>query len=186
MTPIFTVHAGEYLVGTHLERTFPGCRVWIPSKDSGIDLLLTDASCSRTVPLQVKYSRDYVDSSRSPAAPSLLSVTRNSFITVQRAKLAKSPARYWVIVLHSFTEKSPRFLVVKPQELLKRIEAAHYHGRRDKYILYFNIVSGTKCWEMRAPRAEMKAALASGNIEPARDFSALLDNWTQIRRDIGA
>ena len=180
MTPIFTVHAGEYLVGTHLERTFRGCRVWIPSKDSGIDLLLTDGSCSRAVSLQVKYSRDYADS--SPAEPARHSITRATFITVKREKLVTSPARYWVIVLHSFTAKSPRFLIITPRELLKRIEA--HHGRRDSYILYFNIVAETKCWEMRGPRAEMKAALDADTITRSRDFSDLLDDWSQIRREI--
>ena len=184
MTPIHTVHAGEYLVGTHLEQTFRDCRVWLPSKDSGIDLLVTDGSCSRAVSLQVKYSRDYVDSSRSPADPTFLSVTRNSFITVKREKLETSPARYWVIVLHSFTVKSPRFLVITPSELLKRIEV--HHGHRDSYILYFNIVRETKCWDMRAPRAEMKAALDTGTISRSRDFSDRLDDWSQIRREIAA
>jgi hypothetical protein len=184
MTPIFTVHAGEYLVGTHLERMFSNCRVWIPSKDSGIDLLVTNKSCSRTVSLQVKYSRDYVDSSRSPADPAFLSVTRNSFITVKRDKVETSPARFWVIVLHSFTVKSPRFLVITPGELLKRIEV--HHGRRASYICYFNIVRDTKCWDMRAPRAEMKAALEKGAISRSRDFSDHLDDWSQIRREIAA
>jgi hypothetical protein len=182
MTPIFTVHAGEYLVGTYLERTFPNCRVWIPSKDSGIDLLVTNGSCSRAVSLQVKYSRDYVDSSRSPNDPTFLSVTRNSFITVKRDKIEASPARFWVIVLHSFTVKSPRFLVITPSELLKRIEV--HHGRRASYICYFNIVGKTKCWDMRAPRAEMKTALENGTISPSRDFSDRLDDWSKIRREI--
>ena len=184
MTPIFTVHAGEYLVGTYLERTFPSCRVWIPSKDSGIDLLVTDGKCSRAVSLQVKYSRDYVDSSRSPADPTFLSVTRNSFITVKRDKLEASPARYWVIVLHSFTAKSPRFLVITPSELLKRIEV--HHGRRASYILHFSIVSETKCWDLRAPRAEMKAALDKGAISRSRDFTDRIDDWSQISREIAA
>ncbi len=180
MTPIFTVHAGEYLVGTHLERTFQNCRVWIPSKDSGIDLLLTNKSCSRTVPLQVKYSRDYADS--SPADPTRRSITRATFITVKREKIVTSPARYWIIVLHSFTTKDPRFLVVTPQELLKRIET--HHERRANYILYFNVVGESKCWEMRAPRAEMKIALDAGTITHSRDFTDTLDNWSQIRHEI--
>jgi hypothetical protein len=182
MTPIFTVHAGEYLVGTHLERTFRGCRVWIPSKDSGIDLLLTDESCSRAVSLQVKFSRDYTDS--SPANRARRSITRATFITVKREKLVSSPARFWVVVLHSFTTKDPRFLVIAPGELLKRVEA--HHGRRASYILYFNVVGTSKCWEMRAPRAEMKAALDAGTIAPSRDFSEFLDNWSGIRGEISA
>lgn len=180
MTPIFTVHAGEYLVGTHLERTFQNCRVWIPAKDSGVDLLLTDGSCSRAVPLQVKYSKDYADS--SPADTTRRSITRATFITLKREKIVTSPARYWIIVLHSFTTKDPRFLVITPGELLKRIET--HHGRRSNYILYFNVVSESKCWEMRAPRAEMRVALNSGTITRSRDFTDTLDNWSQIRHEI--
>lgn len=184
MTPIFTVHAGEYLVGTHLERIFLGCRVWVPSKDSGIDLLVTDASCSRTVPLQIKYSRDYVDS--SPADPALRTITRSSFLSVKRQKIEASPARYWVIVLHSFTSKSPRFLVITPGELLKRIEA--HHGRKTTYRLYFCVVEETKakakCWELRCPVAETRAALTSGTIRNSRDFSGFLDDWSKIRHEI--
>lgn len=180
MTPIFTVHAGEYLVGTYLEQKFPSCHVWIPSKDSGIDLLLTDASCSRAVPLQVKYSRDYVDS--SPADPTFQAITRSSFISVNRQKLEKSPARYWVIVLHSFTSKSPRFLVLTPDELFQRIKV--HHGRQSTYRLYFTVVGEAKCWELRCPVAEKRAALASGTVTPSRDFSEFLDDWSKIRHEI--
>ena len=42
MRPIFTIHAGEYLVATEIEKKFRDLRVWIPSKDIGIDLLVTD------------------------------------------------------------------------------------------------------------------------------------------------
>jgi hypothetical protein len=87
-------------------------------------------------------------------------------------------------VLHSFTKKDPRFLVVTPSELLKRIEA--HHGLRASYILYFNVVGESKCWEMRAPRAEMKAALDTGTIARSRDFTDALDNWSQIRHEIAA
>jgi len=180
MTPIFTVHAGEYLVGTYLERKFRGCRVWIPSKDSGIDLLLTDTSCSRTVPLQVKYSRDYVDS--SPADPAFRAITRSSFVSLQRHKIETSPARYWVIVLHSFTSKNPRFLVIPPSELLKRIEA--HHGRQKTYRLYFCVVNERMCWDLRCPVAEQREALASGTITRSRDFSGFLDDWSKIRHEV--
>ena len=180
MTPAFTVHAGEYLVGTHLERTFRGCRVWIPSKDVGIDLLLTDASCSRAVPLQVKYSRDYADS--SPVNPAFPGITRSSFLSVQRQKIETAPARYWIVVLHSFSSKSPRFLVITPSELLNRIEA--HHGRQNTYRLYFCVVDEAKCWELRCPVAEKRDALTSGTITSSRDFSGFLDDWSKIHHEI--
>jgi hypothetical protein len=41
MRPIFTVHAGEFLAGQYIEREFKK-NVWVPRKDTGIDLLVTD------------------------------------------------------------------------------------------------------------------------------------------------
>jgi hypothetical protein len=35
MKPIFTVHAGEHLVGSKIEENYPNLRVWVPSKDRG-------------------------------------------------------------------------------------------------------------------------------------------------------
>ncbi len=40
MKPLFTIHAGEYLVGERIEKNFKEWNVWIPSKDTGIDLLV--------------------------------------------------------------------------------------------------------------------------------------------------
>jgi hypothetical protein len=41
MRPIFTVHAGEFLVGQHLE-SFKNRNVWVPTKEHDVDLLVTD------------------------------------------------------------------------------------------------------------------------------------------------
>lgn len=60
MQPLFTVHAGEFLVGEFIERNFRNTYLWVPSKDTGIDLLVTDKKCQQPVSLQVKYSRDYL------------------------------------------------------------------------------------------------------------------------------
>src|SRR5690554_1866372 len=45
MQPLFTIHAGEYLVGSHIEQHLRDpngdkVNVWVPSKDTGIDLLV--------------------------------------------------------------------------------------------------------------------------------------------------
>ena len=39
MKPLFTVHAGEYLVGAYIEHFHPRWSVWVPSKDTGIVFL---------------------------------------------------------------------------------------------------------------------------------------------------
>ena len=43
MRPLFTVHAGEFLVGQHIEG-FKGKNVWVPTKDTGVDLLVTNSA----------------------------------------------------------------------------------------------------------------------------------------------
>ena len=60
MRPIFTMHAGEYLFGSYLENEFKGFNIWIPSRDTGIDLLVTDSKNRKTVSLQVKFSKDFL------------------------------------------------------------------------------------------------------------------------------
>ncbi len=59
MKPIFTIHAGEYLVGEYIERNFPEWNVWLPSRDTGVDLLVTNKRNQKVLPLQVKFSKDY-------------------------------------------------------------------------------------------------------------------------------
>jgi hypothetical protein len=41
MRPLFTIHAGEFLVGSDIEGKFRHVNVWLPTKDTGIDLLIS-------------------------------------------------------------------------------------------------------------------------------------------------
>jgi hypothetical protein len=38
MRPLFSVHAGEFLVGNEVERRFPDAILWLPAKDTGVVL----------------------------------------------------------------------------------------------------------------------------------------------------
>jgi len=61
MRAFFAVHPGEFLVGDYVTRRL-GRKydVWVPAKDTGIDLLLTPrGKSSRAIKLQVKFSRSY-------------------------------------------------------------------------------------------------------------------------------
>ena len=67
MKPIFTIHAGEYLVASHVEEKFKDMKIWLPTSDTGIDLLVTNPKFNsrnsvRAVSLQVKFSKDYLGS----------------------------------------------------------------------------------------------------------------------------
>ena len=60
MKPIFTIHAGEYLLGSFIEGKFKNLNVWVPTKDKGIDLLISDAANKKTITYQVKFSKDFL------------------------------------------------------------------------------------------------------------------------------
>ena len=68
MKTIFTIHAGEFLVGETLEKLSIDnnkLKIWIPSKDTGIDLLVSNFEMSQFTSIQVKYSRDFNDTNSS-------------------------------------------------------------------------------------------------------------------------
>ena len=54
MRPLFTIHAGEFVVGDYVERTFRRVNLWVPSRDTGTDLLVTDSKNKKAVSLQVQ------------------------------------------------------------------------------------------------------------------------------------
>jgi hypothetical protein len=61
MKPLFTIHEGEFLVGDYINRKL-GRRfdLWVPSKDAGVDLLVTRKRREgKPVRLQVKFSRSF-------------------------------------------------------------------------------------------------------------------------------
>ena len=48
MKSTFTIHAGEFVVGNYIERKFRDVKVWLPSRDTGIDLLVADSKSQKT------------------------------------------------------------------------------------------------------------------------------------------
>jgi hypothetical protein len=83
LKPLFTIHAGEFLVDCEIERKFRRVNVWIPAKDTGIDLLVSNNDNSKTVSLQVKFSRDYL-------------VTH-----LKRGRVSEGIAGLWMVDSHS-------------------------------------------------------------------------------------
>ena len=90
MKPLFTVHGGEYLVGSHIEGRFRHVNVWIPSRDTGVDLLVSDQKSQRTVSLQVKFSKDFLVTHMKPEFQKSLRAC--GWWTINRHKLQASPA----------------------------------------------------------------------------------------------
>lgn len=69
MKPMFSVHAGEYLTGSHIERKFCHVNLWVPAKDKRIDLFVSDRTNRQTVSLQVKFSKDFLVAHMQRQAP---------------------------------------------------------------------------------------------------------------------
>ena len=177
MTPLFTIHAGEFVVGDFIERKFRHVNLWVPSRDTGTDLLVTDSKNERTISLQVKFSRDFLtthmpDIFRKP-------LRACGWWSLNRQKIAGSTADYWVFVLAGFERRSTNFVVIKPSDLLARLEKLH--GKAKTIQSYLWITEAERCWEARGLKQQEKLAIAQGHYANGlRDFSDCLNDWSAV------
>ena len=179
MHPLFTVHAGELLVGDKIESEFPTLRVWIPSKDTGVDLLVTDEDMQRTVSLQVKMSRDYSHVHSGDRLGRELVAT--GWTVIKRDKLASSSAEFWVFVLVPLEHSvRPRFLVIRPAELLENLTGTF--GERTSFHLYPWLLKDGRCVNGRGLKKAEREAVADGTFQLGpRDLTACLEDWECLR-----
>lgn len=180
--PLFTVHAGEYLVGSHIEQAHPNWRVWVPAKDTGIDLLATDSRNRRAVSLQVKFSKDFNPTNRLSLIQSKLRAA--GWWTHEPAKIRRSQADFWIFVLPSFIEHETSFIIISPAELWRKFRAIH--GSRVKRIHSYLWVTKTgRCWEARnLGNADQELIAFDRFSNKSRDFSDYLNAWGQIGRTL--
>jgi hypothetical protein len=178
MRPIFTLHAGEFLVGQHIERSFREKNVWVPTKDIGVDLLVTNAGNTKAVSLQVKFSRDFLPIMKM--APSMRKGLRAcNWYTLDRDKIAKSIADFWVFVLMGFDKHSVDHAVIKPAELIKRLnQVDKAPGKAQVYIW---VTAKNRCWLTRGLKREEQEQIALDTFQHTdRDLTPYLNNWTMI------
>lgn len=181
MRPIFTVHAGEFIVGEYIEKKFRKLNVWIPSKDTGIDLLITNKiDTSRSVSLQVKLSRDY----KPPHAADDFErkLIAGGWLTLSHDKIEKSTADYWIFVLVSHERKmAPRYIIIPPSELLKRLESIHTKSK--SYHFYPWVLENNLAIQGRGLSKKEKNDLVLGNFSLGdRDLSEYLENWRPLEQ----
>jgi hypothetical protein len=183
MKPIFTIHAGEYLAGSHIEQNLrcpkgDKVNVWIPSKDTGIDFLLTDKTNKNTTSIQVKFSRDFlITDGTNLHQRKLLSC---GWWTLNREKIQSSKADYWVLVVHTFNQKNMQYIIITPKELLARMSGIHPNA--NKLQTYLWVTQDHQCWEMRGLKRKEQDSIIKGEqiIEKQRDFSEYLNNWNPL------
>jgi hypothetical protein len=181
MKPIFTVHAGEYLAGSALEELFPALRVWMPTRDSGVDLLVTDDRGQKALSLQVKFSKDFLGN--NVRAVISKNIKSGGWWTFKRDKIAESPADYWVLVLYQFQQRSHDFIIISPTQLLRMYNSL---GRSKDVIQSYVWVTQAKparCWETRGLKKADEDSIADDSYSNRiRELTKYLNNWKPIAR----
>jgi hypothetical protein len=185
MQPLFTLHAGEYLVGAHIEHHFKRTNVWVPVRDTGVDLLVSDPRNRATVSLQVKYSKDFLVTHMRTAFHLEADFQRRlracGWWSIDRDKLARSPADYWVFVLQGFASRSTDFVVIPRVRLLAALTAIH--GQRKTIQTYIWVTEDDRCWETRGLERPDQLLVARGGYQRRdRDLTRWLNNWAPIAR----
>ena len=181
MRPMFTVHAGEFLVGEHIEKRFPELNVWIPSKDTGIDLLVTNKKdSSKSVAMQVKMSRDYKPAHATDNFSRKL--LAGGWLTLAHDKINKSSADYWVFILVSHERKmEPKYIIIPPSELLVRL--VKIHGQSKRYHFYPWVLNTGVALQGRGLSKKEKKELAAGSYSLGdRDLSEYLEYWSPLEK----
>ena len=165
MQPMFTIHIGEFLVGEYINRKLgKEFEVWVPTKDTGVDLLLTrKKSLGKVVRLQAKFSRGFGLSKRELEA--------FGWFTLNPKKILASAADFWVFVILPPSRK-PSFIVVPIEELKKRIPG-DCHGT---WHLYLKVTKEGKCFNTRGLPREEANQLMRGRVDrPLQDFSLFVN-----------
>ncbi|MGD0901266.1 MAG: hypothetical protein ABR915_25840 [Thermoguttaceae bacterium] len=182
MKSLFTIHVGEYLVGLHIEKAYKkaGWNIWLPAKDTGIDLLVSDSRNRKTVSLQVKFAKDSTPQYGTPIQKNRLLAM--GWWTLDPKKIAESIADFWVFVLPSFVEKKDSFIILPPAKLLRRLKAIPGLYNENRIQSYFHVTKKKRCWQTRGLSRADEDALAQGEeAERSRDFSECLINaWKPI------
>ena len=180
MKPIYTLNAGEYFVGSFIlekykEKEF---KVWIPAKDEGIDLLVTDKNFKKSVSLQVKASKEY-----KSTYPHLKNFEACGWWTIKKDKLKTSQADFWVFFIYDVKAQN-QYIIIEPHKLLHKLIKIHSNALQT-FQTYFWIAPKQKCWEGRDLGKDDINKIVSGNYrDENRDFSKYLNAWQQIENKL--
>ena len=177
MKPLFTIHAGEFLVASYVEQRFKDYLVWLPSRDLGVDLLLTDAECKRAVSIQVKFSRDFLATHIADALRPGLKAC--GWFTLNPQKLSHSKANFWIFVLYPFNQKNVDFVIAPPSSILDVLTALH--GKQKSIQSYIWVTKTKRCLETRGLNRQDQLLVANDLYRnPTRDLTQYLNNWAAI------
>ena len=153
----------------------------MPSKDTGIDLLLTDKKNKKTTSLQVKFSKDF----NATAALEILrpNIKGTGWWALNKDKIEKSNAEFWIFILYSLEKKTNDFIIIEPKALLKIFNDL---DRKDKTLhCYLTVTNNKKAFETRGlTKIEMQSVCDNTYTNTKRDLTKYLNNWTSITNSL--
>jgi hypothetical protein len=130
-----------------------------------------------TVSLQVKFSKDLLVTHMKPGFQQKLRAC--GWWNLNRDKLVKSRADYWVFVHQGFASRSTDFVIIPREQLLETLSAIH--GARKTMQSYIWVTQGKRCWETRGLKGPDQLQVAGGDYQhPRRDLTKWLNNWAPI------
>ncbi|MCK5022994.1 MAG: hypothetical protein KAS04_02370, partial [Candidatus Aenigmarchaeota archaeon] len=173
--------AYEYLVGSEIEEKHPNLSVWVPSKDTGIDLLITSTDFKKPISLQVKFSKDFLGKSVRDVISK--GVKSGGWWTFKREKIETSPADYWVLVLYQFQHRAYDFIIIKPSKLLSIYDALKRGKGTIQSYVWVTSNKSAICWETRGLNKLDQEKIAIGAYRNRlRNLTPYLNDWKAIEK----
>jgi hypothetical protein len=179
MKPLFTLHAGEIAAGEYIEHEFKRVKIWVPTKDTGVDLLVTNGN-KESLSLQIKYSKNFESGLNDHELDQYLRAC--GWWTLNRQKIQNSEADFWIFILRGFESSKFDFIIIPPDELLRRLDAI-YPKKLNSCHTYLWVTKGHRCWTTRGLGKANQSLVAQGKFLEHEDwdFSGYLNNWTPLK-----
>lgn len=181
MKPIFSIHAGEYLVGSEIEKQCPDWEIWLPSRDVGTDLLIRHKSTKQTKSIQVKFSKSWTET--HTRVEFRKHFRTQGWWTLKKDKVRSSPADYWIFALYSFDTSKNDYLIFRKEELINLYKS---NKRWDNETIqsYFWTLKNDTAFEGRGlKKKEIQRLLDYPQEFQKRDVSFHLNNWSILKEN---
>jgi hypothetical protein len=102
-----------------------------------------------------------------------------NLVYVDRARLAKSTADLWVLVLPRFAERKNVLSSYAPKELLAKLDALHPGTK--KFQVYVWVTKAQRAWLARCITRAIETEISNGTYQhTGRDVTAALNDWSHI------
>ena len=181
MKTLFTVHAGEFLVGSEIEKRITEANVWVPSKDKGIDVLVSDSQNVKLATILVKFSRDFLVTHMEEIFQTGLLAC--GWWTHKRKKIQESKADFWIFVLQAFDPKKTQYIIISPRELDQRL--SQIHGSIETLQSYLWVTEKGKCCETRGLSKKDQILIANNAYSNEyRNFTRNLNAWKNLEQKV--